>query len=156
MSKTFDSFQKATIKNAAKAVAHFQARKEKIDEQIAVLEKQKEALDAEIANYEKAVADITGGYTPLELCEKVSSGNGGQNDWVFKYPTTIVPVPVTSQEQTPTDSQEAQPETPEVPETSENPENNAQEEAQPGEADDNFSTQESSAEEPDPMNDIFA
>lgn len=91
MSKIFDSFQKSTIKNAAKAVAHFKARQEKIDAQIKALEAQKAKLEEEITSYEKAVADITGGFTPLELCEKVVRNAGGQSDWVFKYPSTIIP-----------------------------------------------------------------
>ena len=91
MSKIFDSFQKSTIKNAAKAVAHFKARQEKIDAQIEALEAQKAKLEEEITSYEKAVADITGGFTPLELCEKVVRNTGGQSDWVFKYPSTIIP-----------------------------------------------------------------
>lgn len=91
MSKIFDSFQKSTIKNAAKAVAHFKARQEKIDAQIEALEAQKAKLEEEITSYEKAVADITGGFTPLELCEKVVRNAGGQSDWVFKYPSTIIP-----------------------------------------------------------------
>lgn len=89
MSKTFDSFQKSTIKNAAKAVAHFQAKKDKLEEQIKQLQVQQIDLDAEISSYENAVMTITGGYKPLELCEKVSRGS--QNDWVFKYPDTILP-----------------------------------------------------------------
>lgn len=91
MSKIFDSFQKSTIKNAAKAVAHFKARQEKINAQIEALEAQKAKLEEEITSYEKAVADITGGFTPLELCEKVVRNAGGQSDWVFKYPSTIIP-----------------------------------------------------------------
>lgn len=91
MSKIFDSFQKSTIKNAAKAVAHFKARQEKINAQIEALEAQKAKLEEEITSYEKAVADITGGFTPLELCEKVVRNTGGQSDWVFKYPSTIIP-----------------------------------------------------------------
>lgn len=89
MSKTFDSFQKSTIKNAAKAVAHFQAKKDKLEEQIKQLQVQQIDLDTEISSYENAVVTITGGYKPLELCEKVSRGS--QNDWVFKYPDTILP-----------------------------------------------------------------
>ena len=90
MSKTFDSFQKSTIKNAAKAVAHFQARIDKLDEQISSLEAQKAELVTQVETYNDAVKNLTGGFTPLELCEKVAR-NGGSNEWVFKYPTTIIP-----------------------------------------------------------------
>ena len=55
------------------------------------MEAQKAKLEEEITSYEKAVADITGGFTPLELCEKVVRNAGGQSDWVFKYPSTIIP-----------------------------------------------------------------
>lgn len=104
MSKIFDSFQKSTIKNAAKAVAHFKARQEKIDAQIEALEAQKAKLEEEITSYEKAVADITGGFTPLELCEKVVRNAGGQSDWVFKYPSTIIPPAQETVSETETDA----------------------------------------------------
>jgi hypothetical protein len=104
MSKIFDSFQKSTIKNAAKAVAHFKARQEKIDAQIEALVAQKAKLEEEITSYEKAVADITGGFTPLELCEKVVRNAGGQSDWVFKYPSTIIPPAPETVSETETDT----------------------------------------------------
>lgn len=104
MSKIFDSFQKSTIKNAAKAVAHFKARQEKIDAQIEALEAQKAKLEEGITSYEKAVADITGGFTPLELCEKVVRNAGGQSDWVFKYPSTIIPLAPETASETETDA----------------------------------------------------
>lgn len=104
MSKIFDSFQKSTIKNAAKAVAHFKARQEKIDAQIEALVAQKAKLEEEITSYEKAVADITGGFTPLELCEKVVRNAGGQSDWVFKYPSTIIPPAQETVSETETDA----------------------------------------------------
>ena len=44
MSKTFNTYQKAAIKNAAKAVARYNATKDKINEQIAKLEAQKQEL----------------------------------------------------------------------------------------------------------------
>jgi exonuclease VII small subunit len=97
MSKTFNTYQKAAIKNAAKAVARYNATKDKIDEQIAKLEAQKQELDQQISEFVDPIVTLTGGYTPMELCEKVARGNSGQSDWVFKYPDTIVPpeTPVT-------------------------------------------------------------
>lgn len=92
MSKTFNTYQKAAIKNAAKAVARYNATKDKINEQIAKLESQKEELDQQISEFVDPIVTLTGGYTPMELCEKVARGNSGQSDWVFKYPDTIVPV----------------------------------------------------------------
>ena len=89
MSKIFNSFEKVTIKNAAKAVAHFQAKKQALFAQIEKLESQAKSLDAEIETYEKSVMDITGGYHPLDLCEKVARGNKSQYDWIFKYPNII-------------------------------------------------------------------
>lgn len=91
MSKTFNTYQKAAIKNAAKAVARYNATKDKINEQIAKLEAQKEELDQQISEFVVPIVTLTGGYTPMELCEKVARGNSGQSDWVFKYPDTIVP-----------------------------------------------------------------
>ena len=89
MQKTFNAFEKATVKNSAKAVAHYQAKNETIDKKIKELEAEKEMNNAYIEQYSKPVRELTGGYDPLELCEKVSRGS--QNDWVFKYPDTIVP-----------------------------------------------------------------
>lgn len=97
MSKTFNTYQKAAIKNAAKAVARYNATKYKINEQIAKLEVQKQELDQQISEFVDPIVTLTGGYTPMELCEKVARSNSGQSDWVFKYPDTIVPpeTPVT-------------------------------------------------------------
>ena len=95
MQKTFNAFEKATVKNSAKAVAHYQAKNETIDKKIKDFEVEKEMNNAYIEQYSKPVRELTGGYEPLELCEKVSRGS--QNDWVFKYPATIVP-PVTTAE----------------------------------------------------------
>ena len=89
MQKIFNAFEKATVKNSAKAVAHYQAKNETIDKKIKDLEAEKEMNNAYIEQYSKPVRELTGGYEPLELCEKVSRGS--QNDWVFKYPDTIVP-----------------------------------------------------------------
>ena len=89
MQKTFNAFEKATVKNSAKAVAHYQAKNETIDKKIKDLEAEKEMNNAYIEQYSAPVRELTGGYDPLELCEKVSRGS--QNDWVFKYPTTIIP-----------------------------------------------------------------
>ena len=90
MQKTFNAFEKATVKNSAKAVAHYQAKNETINKKIKELEAEKEMNNAYIEQYSKPVRELTGGYEPLELCEKVSRGS--QNDWVFKYPDTIVPI----------------------------------------------------------------
>ena len=97
MSKTFNTYQKAAIKNAAKAVARYNSTKDKINEQIAKLEAQKQELDQQISEFVDPIVTLTGGYTPMELCEKVARSNSGQSDWVFKYPDTIVPpeTPVT-------------------------------------------------------------
>lgn len=92
MSKTFNTYQKAAIKNAAKAVARYNATKDKINEQIAKLEAQKQELDQQISEFVDPIVTLTGGYTPMELCEKVARSNSGQSDWVFKYPDTIIPI----------------------------------------------------------------
>ena len=84
MSKTFNTYQKAAIKNAAKAVARYNATKDKIDEQIAKLEAQKQELDQQISEFVDPIVTLTGGYTPMELCEKVARSNSGQSDGVFK------------------------------------------------------------------------
>lgn len=91
MSKTFNTFEKAAIKNAAKAVSHYLAKKDKLDTQIESLIKQKEALDAEIKVYEDSVTAITNGHKPLDLVERVVRPDGSQGDWVFKYKDIIPP-----------------------------------------------------------------
>lgn len=88
--KTFNAFEKATIKNSAKAVAHYLAKNEKLDEKIKQLEAEKELNNSYIAQYTRPVVDLTG-YQPLDLCEKVSRGS--QMDWVFKYPNIIPDLP---------------------------------------------------------------
>lgn len=121
MSKTFDSFQKNAIKNAAKAVAHFQGLIITIDKQIAALEEKKKEHLASIDSYQNGVMEITGGYAPLELCEKVLRNDGKQSDWVFKYPDTIVPPAPAEAETTQPEApaEEEQPATEEAPETQE-------------------------------------
>lgn len=167
MSKTFDSFQKSTIKNAAKAVAHFQARKDKLDEQIAGLQAQSAELNEQIETYNKAVTDLTGGYTPLELCEKVAR-NGGSNEWVFKYPETIIPIAekkTSVQEETPQEETTEFPTDmePDVESVAESSEVDTQlNENQEENNNPNFETEsvksavETEIEVNDPMNDIFA
>ena len=95
MQKIFNAFEKATVKNSAKAVAHYQAKNETIDKKIKDLEAEREMNNAYIEQYSAPVRELTGGYDPLELCEKVSRGS--QNDWVFKYPATIVPLVTTAE-----------------------------------------------------------
>lgn len=165
MSKIFNSFEKVTIKNAAKAVAHFQAKKQALFAQIEKLESQAKSLDAEIETYEKSVMDITGGYHPLDLCEKVARGNKSQYDWVFKYPNIIpteeakemAPAEETAMPANSNDNQA----TVEVPET---PSDEAQPLAMPSDEDNsNMSNEEPANEarvaaEPahtDPVDDIF-
>ena len=93
MSRTFNAFEKATIKNTAREVARLAAKQEKLREQIKLyaekIESEIKEIDETIVQYEDNVQKITGGYSASELCEKVSRGS--QNDWVFKYPNTIVP-----------------------------------------------------------------
>jgi SMC interacting uncharacterized protein involved in chromosome segregation len=93
MQKTFNSYEKTTIKSTAREVARLVAKQEKLREQIKTmtikLTEEIEEIDETISQYNANVQTITGGYSALDLCEKVSRGS--QNDWVFKYPATIVP-----------------------------------------------------------------
>lgn len=145
MSRTFNAFEKATIKNSAKAVAHYLAQNEKLQDKITELQKQQENNLKLVEQYSEPVRNLTG-FEPLDLCEKVARGTS-QNDWVFKYPTTIVPpqpenaggvAPEAPAEQ-PAD---AEPETPAQPVEEETHEN---ETAQPAVAE----------SQRDPMDDIF-
>lgn len=91
MSRTFNAFEKATIKNSAKAVAHYLAKNEKIQGQIEKLQAEQQENLKLVEQYSEPVRSLTG-YEPLDLCEKVSR-NGAQNDWTFKYSTIIPPAP---------------------------------------------------------------
>lgn len=161
MSKIFNSFEKVTIKNAAKAVAHFQAKKQALFAQIEKLESQAKSLDAEIETYEKSVMDITGGYHPLDLCEKVARGNKSQYDWVFKYPNII---PTEEAKEMAPAEETAQPVNPEAHATVAEPEDQTQQEATPSDGDNSYIGNEQSAHEApeagapahtDPVDDIF-
>ena len=81
---------KSAIKNDAKVIAHFMAQKDKLDEKIKALQQQQAELDGKIKFYDEHTRALTGGYSPLDLCEKVARGS--QMDWVLKYPDTIIPV----------------------------------------------------------------
>ena len=89
MLKTFNAFEKATIKNTAKEVARLIARQERLGEQLKdyteKIRLQVQEIEDTINQYEANIQTITGGYAASELCEKVN------NLWVFKYPDTIVP-----------------------------------------------------------------
>ena len=88
--KKFNFAEKATIKNNAKGIAFYQAKVEKLDEQIQNLEKEKESYNRIIAEYEDMVVRMTG-FKPLDLVEPVMRNN--QKVWTFKFPNTIIPTP---------------------------------------------------------------
>lgn len=90
--KKFNFAEKATIKNNAKGIAFYQAKVEKLDEQIQNLEKEKESYNRIMAEYEDMVVRMTG-FKPLDLVEPVMRNN--QKVWTFKFPNTIIPVPTT-------------------------------------------------------------
>ena len=81
---------KSAIKNDAKVIAHFMAQNDKLEEKIKALQQQQAELDGKIKFYDEHTRALTGGYSPLDLCEKVARGS--QMDWVLKYPDTIIPV----------------------------------------------------------------
>jgi exonuclease VII small subunit len=97
--KTFKSYEKTTIKNAAKSAYPLRARIEKINKDIAALEEEKHSLDEQIDRIESSVVNITGGYTSLDLVERtvneITKEDGtvtksaAQYNW--KYPETIIP-----------------------------------------------------------------
>lgn len=91
MSRTFNSFQKVTIKNAAKAVAAIRVKQDKVRKEIEKLEAKIAEFDSEIKVFEDSVTSITCGYKPRDLVAKVERESGKQSDWVFIYPDTIVP-----------------------------------------------------------------
>lgn len=79
-----NAYDRMAIKNAAKAVSHFMAKKQTLVQKQQDLQSQIDELDNTIVEYSKAVVDKTG-YQPLELVEKVGT------TWTFKYPDTIIP-----------------------------------------------------------------
>lgn len=85
---------KSAIKNDAKVIAHFMAQNDKLEEKIKALQQQQAELDGKIKFYDEHTRALTGGYSPLDLCEKVARGS--QMDWVLKYPDTIIPVSTSS------------------------------------------------------------
>ena len=91
MAKTFNSFEKIAIKNAAKAVAAIRIKQDKVRKDIEKLEAKIAEFDSEIKVFEDSVTNITCGYKPQELVVKVERESGKQSDWVFVYPDTIVP-----------------------------------------------------------------
>lgn len=95
MSKVFNAYERATIKNTAREVARLAAKQEKLKEKIAEVTEKLNAeiqeIESTINQYEANVQTITGGYAASELCVKVERKGSYQNDWVFKYPDTIVP-----------------------------------------------------------------
>lgn len=126
MAKTFNSFEKIAIKNAAKAVAAIRVKQDKVRKEIEKLEAKIAEFDSEIKVFEDSVTSITCGYKPQDLVAKVERESGKQSDWVFIYPDTIVPPsgvapqqiehPVTEEEakEIPTPVQEVEDTKPEV------------------------------------------
>lgn len=96
-----NAYDKAAIKNAAKAVTHYAAKKETLLKKQLDLQKEIEGIDKEIDDYSKAVIEKTG-HAPLELVRKEG------NSWVFIYPDTIIPP--TDETKEPEAEQEHQPE----------------------------------------------
>ena len=79
-----NAYDRMTIKTAAKAVSHFESKKQTIKKKIETLQKEYDSIQEQVLEYSKAVVEKTG-YLPLDLVEKVG------NNWVFKYPDTVVP-----------------------------------------------------------------
>ena len=79
-----NAYDRMTIKTAAKAVSHFESKKQTIKKKIEALQQEYDSIQEQILEYSKAVVEKTG-YLPLDLVEKVG------NNWVFKYPDTVVP-----------------------------------------------------------------
>ena len=79
-----NAYDRMTIKTAAKAVSHFESKKQTIKKKIEALQQEYDSIQEQVLEYSKAVVEKTG-YLPLDLVEKVG------NNWVFKYPDTVVP-----------------------------------------------------------------
>lgn len=79
-----NAYDRMTIKTAAKAVSHFESKKQTIKKKIETLQQEYDSIQEQVLEYSKAVVEKTG-YLPLDLVEKIG------NNWVFKYPDTVVP-----------------------------------------------------------------
>lgn len=79
-----NAYDRMTIKTAAKAVSHFESKKQTIKKKIETLQQEYDSIQEQVLEYSKAVVEKTG-YLPLDLVEKMG------NNWVFKYPDTVVP-----------------------------------------------------------------
>lgn len=79
-----NAYDRMTIKTAAKAVSHFESKKQTIKKKIETLQQEYDSIQEQVLEYSKAVVEKTG-YLPLDLVEKIG------NNWIFKYPDTVVP-----------------------------------------------------------------
>lgn len=96
MFENLSNVEISVIKSAIKNIAHFMAQNDTLEEKIKALQQQQAELGGKIKFYDEHIRALTGGYSPLDLCEKVSRGS--QIDWVLKYPDTIIPVNVSVSE----------------------------------------------------------
>ena len=93
MQKTFNAFEKATVKNSAKAVAHYQAKNETIDKKIKELEAELNqtkfnnklkslGVSDELASYLKSDIDMDKFSKFYDGLKAKTSSNNGQENFV--------------------------------------------------------------------------
>lgn len=108
MEKKFSKIEIAVIKRTAQNVSQFVTKKEKLDAKIAELEAEKTALQPIIDSFQGPIKEMTGGYTTEDLVVRESVHTGKldaktgkeiiQVRFVLKYPETVVPVEIPSDE----------------------------------------------------------
>ena len=96
---TLNAFQKRAIKETAKEVSRLLDKQTKLNESIEQLTVERNAREQMINQYEERIRLMTGGYSSMDLCEKVN------NNWVFKYPNILPYLDKTSHGEIPPDTE---------------------------------------------------
>lgn len=103
MTKTFTAREIAQIKRTAQNVAPFMSKIERLNDKVSDLQLQIASLEAQANAWEAGVKAMTGGYTSVELVNRVVTETTNEDGkvtkvttYVLKYPDTVIP-PVVEQ-----------------------------------------------------------
>lgn len=104
--KTFSSKEKLAIKRTAQNVDKYVTKKQKLLAKIEEFNKELEEINIIIDEWETPIKRITGGFTTTDLINKVLESYTNKegevikkNNFIFKYPDTIIPVEEVTEEQ---------------------------------------------------------
>lgn len=107
MQKEFNQFEKVTIKRTAMNVNPLVSKRLKLQKKVLELQAEIDVLQKTQDQFEEPIKTMTGGYNTEDLVEKVikttekldNKGNPIKTTtYVFKYPETITPNEIVSQE----------------------------------------------------------